>query len=76
MTSWASTSTSTQLPSLAVLQSWVHRPQALAKCSISDFYGMRAVVKGNEGVEVSVGYSSRGAYPLSLLRLMGLLSVE
>jgi hypothetical protein len=54
MTSWASTSSSTPLPALGVLQAWVHRPQALAKC-------MRALVKGNnEGVGVNVGYSSRG----------------
>jgi hypothetical protein len=61
MTSWASTSSSTPLPALGVLQAWVHRPQALAKCTISDLYGMRALVKGNnEGVGVNVGYSSRG----------------
>jgi hypothetical protein len=63
MTSWASTSSSTPLPALGVLQAWVHRPQALAKCTISDLYGMRALVKGNnEGVGVNVGYSSRGEY--------------
>jgi len=61
MISWASTSTGTPLPALGVLQAWVHRPQALAKCTISDLYGMRALVKGNnEGVGVNVGYSSRG----------------
>jgi hypothetical protein len=61
MTSWASTSDTTPLPGLGVLQAWVHRPQALAKCTISDLYGMRALVKGNnEGVGVNVGYTSRG----------------
>lgn len=67
MTSWTSTSAPTPLLNLGVLQSWVHRPQALAKCSISDVYGMRALVKGNEGLEVSVGYSSRGGFRLLLL---------
>ena len=64
MISWASTSGTAPLPALGVLQAWVHRPQALAKCTISDFYGMRALVKGNEGVGVNVGYSSRGEYSL------------
>ena len=60
MVDWASTSAEPPLPALGVLQAWVHRPQALARCTISDLYGMRALVKGNEGVGVNVGYSSRG----------------
>ncbi|BEI84554.1 hypothetical protein CcaverHIS002_0411580 [Cutaneotrichosporon cavernicola] len=30
-------------PSLAALQSWVHRPQALALCFVSDVYALRAL---------------------------------
>ena len=60
MVDWASTSAEPPLPALGILQAWVHRPQALAKCTISDLYGMRALVKVNEGVGVNVGYSSRG----------------
>jgi len=65
MTPWASTSSTAPLPALGVLQAWVHRPQALARCTISDLYGMKALVKGNnEGGGVNVGYSSRGEYSL------------
>ncbi|CAK9787380.1 hypothetical protein CC85DRAFT_289034 [Cutaneotrichosporon oleaginosum] len=31
------------LPSLAALQSWVHRPQARAPCFVSDVYALRAL---------------------------------
>jgi hypothetical protein len=31
------------LPSLAVLQSWVHHRQALAPCFVSDVYSLRAL---------------------------------
>jgi hypothetical protein len=56
---WASSSVLDELPSLPVLQSWVHRPAALAKCTISDVYNMRALAKGSEQ-GVAVGYSARG----------------
>jgi hypothetical protein len=57
--SWASSSTLDDLPSLAVLQTWVHRPAALAKCTISDVYQMRTLAKRvDEGV--AIGYATRG----------------
>jgi len=66
--SWASPSKLDDLPSLAVLQTWVHRPAALAKCTISDVYQMRTLAKRvDEGV--AIGYATRGRSPLYELNL-------
>lgn len=56
---WASSSQhlldTDDLPSLPVLQTWVHRPQALAKCTVSDVYQMRTVMYPDAG-----RYAGRG----------------
>lgn len=44
------------LPSLTTLQSWVHRPQALAPCFVSDVYALQAIREEN----AMVGRTSRG----------------
>ena len=46
-----------QLPSLAVLQTWVHRPQAIAKCTVSDVYVLQALVPREKET------ANRGEYP-------------
>lgn len=50
------------LPGLPQLQTWVHRPQALAKCTISDVYKMRTVVYDGAG-----RYAGRGKLPYLIL---------
>lgn len=35
------------LPPLASLQAWVHRPQAVAKCTVGDVFAMRVLGAGD-----------------------------
>jgi hypothetical protein len=46
------------LPPMADLLTWVHRPQAIAKCLVSDVYGMSSLAVS--GVESVQRFSSRG----------------
>lgn len=34
------------LPPVSALQAWVHRPQAVARCTVGDVFGMRALSAG------------------------------
>ena len=45
------------LPPLSVLQTWVHRPQAVAKCTVSDVYRLRSITRGEEA---GTSYGTRG----------------
>ena len=45
------------LPPLSVLQTWVHRPQAVAKCTVSDVYRLRSITPGEEA---GTSYGTRG----------------
>ena len=47
------------LPSLSALQTWVHRPQAIAKCFISDVYGLRALAPAEETLSTYTGREER-----------------
>lgn len=40
------------LPPLSTLQTWVHRPQAIAACTVGDVFGLRTLVQWNQGVTV------------------------
>lgn len=46
------------LPPLPSLQAWVHRPQAVAKCFITDIVGLRALVH-QDG---DVSHTTRGGF--------------
>jgi hypothetical protein len=48
------------LPPLADLLTWVHRPQAIAKCLVSDVYNMPSLAVS--GVESVQRFSSRGEW--------------
>ena len=45
------------LPAFSSLQTWVHRPQAVAKCFVSDVYALRALIPGEFTLS---SYASRG----------------
>jgi len=56
------------LPALSTLQTWVHRSQAIAKCFVSDVYGLRALVPAELTLS---SYASRGMSTILLAVLIG-----
>lgn len=60
MNAYASSSAVTldDLPPTSILQSWVHRPQAVAACSVKDVYSLCNVSEDNG----SVAHTTRGMY--------------
>ncbi|ORY23699.1 hypothetical protein BCR39DRAFT_345336 [Naematelia encephala] len=60
------------LPPLATLLTWVHRPQAVARCFVSDVYQMASLVSTTEGTS----HSSRDVFllnrfPCRMVELVG-----
>ncbi|WOO83405.1 uncharacterized protein LOC62_05G006931 [Vanrija pseudolonga] len=73
-TTYASTSAVrlAALPPLATLQSWVHRPQAVAACFVSDVYALQNLRESNAGVSrTSRDVFLLNHFPCKLVELVG-----